>query len=97
MARTGRVDGRACPPDARPVGVPIRRQSNGVPDDPNAAADRRRHRVSVRQTIRQSISALRESLPNATLVVLGRQEHNAMEAGRELLANAIMKFAPLRE
>jgi pimeloyl-ACP methyl ester carboxylesterase len=42
---------------------------------------------------RQSIAVLRESLPNPTLVVLERQAHNAMEGGREALANAIIKFA----
>jgi pimeloyl-ACP methyl ester carboxylesterase len=42
---------------------------------------------------RQSINALRESLPNPTLVVLERQEHNAMEGGRDVLANAIITFA----
>jgi pimeloyl-ACP methyl ester carboxylesterase len=42
---------------------------------------------------RQSIDALRESLPHPTLVVLERQEHNAMEAGRDALASAIIKFA----
>lgn len=42
---------------------------------------------------RQSIDALRESLPNPTLVVLEGQQHNAMEAGREVLARAIIRFA----
>jgi pimeloyl-ACP methyl ester carboxylesterase len=42
---------------------------------------------------RQSIGALRESLPNPTLVVLENQEHNAMEGGRDVLARAIIKFA----
>ena len=42
---------------------------------------------------RESINALRESLPNPTLVVLERQEHNAMEAGRDALASAIITFA----
>jgi pimeloyl-ACP methyl ester carboxylesterase len=42
---------------------------------------------------RQSIGALRESLPNATVVVLARQAHNAMDGGREVLADAIIKFA----
>jgi pimeloyl-ACP methyl ester carboxylesterase len=42
---------------------------------------------------KQSIAALRESLPNPTLAILERQEHNAMDGGRELLANAIIKFA----
>jgi pimeloyl-ACP methyl ester carboxylesterase len=42
---------------------------------------------------RQSIAALRESLPNPTLVVLERQEHNAMDGARELLANTIITFA----
>ena len=41
---------------------------------------------------RRSIAALRESLPNPTLVVLERQEHNAMEVGRGALADAIMEF-----
>jgi pimeloyl-ACP methyl ester carboxylesterase len=42
---------------------------------------------------KQSIAALRESLPNPTLAILERQKHNAMDGGRELLANAIIKFA----
>ena len=42
---------------------------------------------------RRSIAALRESLPNPTLVVLERQEHNAMDAGRDALATAIIRFA----
>ncbi len=42
---------------------------------------------------RQSIDALREALPRPTLVVLEGQEHNAMDGGREVLANAIVKFA----
>lgn len=42
---------------------------------------------------KQSIAALRESLPNPTLAILERQEHNAMDGGRELLANAIITFA----
>jgi pimeloyl-ACP methyl ester carboxylesterase len=46
---------------------------------------------------KKSIAALRQSLPKPTLVVLKRQEHNAMEAGRDLLANAIVKFAGTKE
>jgi pimeloyl-ACP methyl ester carboxylesterase len=46
---------------------------------------------------KQSISALRESLPNATVVVLERQEHNAMEGARDALANAIIRFAAPQE
>ena len=42
---------------------------------------------------RQSIAALRESLPNPTLAILEGQEHNAMDGGREVLANTIIKFA----
>ena len=42
---------------------------------------------------KQSIGALRESLPNPTLVVLERQGHNAMDGGRDALANAIIRFA----
>jgi pimeloyl-ACP methyl ester carboxylesterase len=47
---------------------------------------------------KESIGALRASLPNTKLVVLRRQEHNAMEAGRDVLADAIIKFAtyPIR-
>ena len=44
----------------------------------------------------QSIRALQQSLPKPTLVVLERQEHNAMDGGRDLLANAIIKFAAVR-
>ena len=46
---------------------------------------------------RQSIAALRESLPNPTLAILEGQEHNAMDGGRELLANAILKFASAKK
>jgi pimeloyl-ACP methyl ester carboxylesterase len=46
---------------------------------------------------KQSIGALRESLPNPTLVVLERQAHNAMEGGRDALAAAIGKFAAAQE
>lgn len=42
---------------------------------------------------RQSIDALDASLPHPTKVVLARQEHNAMEGGRDLLAAAITTFA----
>ena len=41
---------------------------------------------------RQSIEALRSTLPNATFVVLKGQEHNAMDGGRDALASAITKF-----
>jgi transposase len=46
---------------------------------------------------KQSISALRESLPNPTLAVLERQEHNAIDGGREVLATAIIEFAATEE
>jgi hypothetical protein len=36
---------------------------------------------------------LRSTLPNATLVVLKGQAHNAMDGGRDALASAIIKFA----
>jgi len=42
---------------------------------------------------KRSIAALREFLPYPTLVALERQEHNAMDAGRDALANAIITFA----
>lgn len=42
---------------------------------------------------RQSIAALRESLPHPTLAVLKSQEHNAMDAGRDALAGVIAGFA----
>ena len=45
---------------------------------------------------KRSITALRESLTNSTLVVLEHQEHNAMEAGRDMLANAIITLAASR-
>jgi hypothetical protein len=42
--------------------------------------------------------ALRESLPNpTTLVVLEPQQHNAMDGGREVLVDAIIKFAATKE
>lgn len=43
--------------------------------------------------VRQSIEALRASLPHPTLVVLEKQQHNAMDAGRDQLAKAILQFA----
>jgi pimeloyl-ACP methyl ester carboxylesterase len=46
---------------------------------------------------KRSIRALHESLPNPTLVVLEKQEHNAMEGGREVLAKAILRFAESRD
>ena len=42
---------------------------------------------------KQSIEALRQSLPNPTLVILENQAHNAMDGGREALATAIIEFA----
>jgi pimeloyl-ACP methyl ester carboxylesterase len=44
-------------------------------------------------TARQSIEALKATLPHPTLVVLEGQEHNAMDGGRELIAKAIREFA----
>lgn len=42
--------------------------------------------------------ALRESLPNpTTLVVLEPQQHNAMDGGREVLVDAIIKSAATKE
>ena len=46
---------------------------------------------------KQSVSALRDSLANPTVLVLEGQEHNAMDGGREVLANAIIKFAATKE
>jgi pimeloyl-ACP methyl ester carboxylesterase len=42
--------------------------------------------------LKQSIDALRGSLPHPTVVVLERQEHNAMDSGRAALATAIINF-----
>lgn len=42
---------------------------------------------------RRSMAALRASLPNSTLVVVERPEHNAMDTGRDALANALTRFA----
>ena len=44
---------------------------------------------------KQSIAALRDSLPHPTLVVLEGQQHNAMDAGRDTLAKAILDFAAI--
>ena len=41
---------------------------------------------------KQSLSALRESLPNATVAVLERQQHNAMDGARDALSQTISKF-----
>jgi pimeloyl-ACP methyl ester carboxylesterase len=46
---------------------------------------------------KQSIGALRESLPSPTVVVLERQQHNAMDSARGVLANAIIKFVATQE
>ena len=43
--------------------------------------------------MKEAISDLRASLPNATLVVLKNQQHNAMDSAREDLATAIIDFA----
>ena len=42
---------------------------------------------------KQSIDALKQALPKPTLVVLPGQAHNAMDGGREALAQAIIAFA----
>lgn len=41
---------------------------------------------------KQSIAALKATLPHATMTVLPGQGHNAMEAGRDVLADAIVAF-----
>jgi pimeloyl-ACP methyl ester carboxylesterase len=41
---------------------------------------------------RKSIETLQTTLPKPTLVVLEGQQHNAMDGGRDLLANAIRRF-----
>jgi pimeloyl-ACP methyl ester carboxylesterase len=43
-------------------------------------------------SIKQAINSLRTSLPNATRVVLNGQQHNAMDSGRDVLAEAIITF-----
>lgn len=45
---------------------------------------------------KQSIEALRQSLPSPTLVILENQAHNAMDGGRDALAKAIIDFAASR-
>ena len=42
--------------------------------------------------LKQAIRSLQASLPNPTLVVLEGQQHNAMDSGREKLAEAIINF-----
>jgi pimeloyl-ACP methyl ester carboxylesterase len=42
--------------------------------------------------LKQAITSLQAALPHTTRVVLGGQEHNAMDGGRELLADAITRF-----
>ncbi len=42
--------------------------------------------------LKQAISSLLGSLPNATVVVLESEEHNAMDTGRQKLAEAVMNF-----
>lgn len=46
---------------------------------------------------KQSIGALLEALPSPKVVVLERQEHNAMDGARDVLASAIIKFVTTRE
>jgi pimeloyl-ACP methyl ester carboxylesterase len=41
---------------------------------------------------KQSIAALRQALPNSTLVMLAGQGHNAMDGGRQALADTIIEF-----
>jgi pimeloyl-ACP methyl ester carboxylesterase len=42
--------------------------------------------------IKRAIHSLQASLPNSTLIVLEGQQHNAMDTGREPLAQAITSF-----
>ena len=42
--------------------------------------------------LKQAISSLQSSLPNPTLVVLEGQQHNAMDSGRQKLAEEIVTF-----
>ena len=42
--------------------------------------------------VKQGINSLETSLPHATRVVLEGQEHNAMDTGRDALADALMTF-----
>ena len=43
--------------------------------------------------IKEAIDELHASLPNATVVILKNQQHNAMDGAREALATAIIDFA----
>ena len=43
-------------------------------------------------SIRQAIRSLETSLPHPTLVVLKGQQHNAMDTGRDQLAEAVAAF-----
>jgi pimeloyl-ACP methyl ester carboxylesterase len=42
--------------------------------------------------LKRAISSLQASLPNSTLTVIEGQQHNAMDSGREQLAQAITSF-----
>jgi pimeloyl-ACP methyl ester carboxylesterase len=42
--------------------------------------------------LKQSINSLQASLPNASLILLKGQQHNAMDTGRDMLARAIIAF-----
>lgn len=42
--------------------------------------------------LKEAISSLQASLPNPTLVVLEGQQHNAMDSGRQQLAEPVTKF-----
>jgi pimeloyl-ACP methyl ester carboxylesterase len=50
-------------------------------------------KASTSPYIKQSIEALQLSLPHPTLVELEGQGHNAMDGGRQALADAIINFA----
>jgi pimeloyl-ACP methyl ester carboxylesterase len=43
-------------------------------------------------SMKQGIESLEASLPNATRLLLKGQQHNAMDAGRDMLATAIIAF-----
>jgi hypothetical protein len=42
--------------------------------------------------LRQAVNSLQDALPNATLVVLDGQQHNAMDTARDMLAETIKDF-----
>lgn len=48
--------------------------------------------IAAMRRVKQAIITLQASLPHPTRVVLEGQQHNAMDRGRDVLAQAIITF-----